>query len=107
MNRIKALYDAAGAEEPVLGDFVVVSGSFGWSRVTHATAHEIERQLARFWVPRWIVFTDCVGSRIRVRANQIQVMAESTATQRAADRRLDRARRLEETADRRPGDDDD
>jgi hypothetical protein len=47
-----------------------------------------------------------VGSRIRVRAGEIRALTESTAAQRAADRRLDRARRLEEQADRRAWEDD-
>ncbi len=107
MNRIKALYEADGAEEPILGDYVVVSGPFGWLRVTHAVAYEIERQIVRRWMPRWIVFNDCAGSRIRIRTREIRKMVESTAAQRAVDRRLDRAERKEEKADRRSLEDDD
>src|SRR4051812_14241051 len=107
MNRIRALYEADGAEEPILGDYVVVSGAFGWVRVTHETAHWIEQEIARLWVPRWIVFADCAGSRIRIRPREIRKMVESTVAQRAVDRCLDRAERKEEKADRRSWEDDD
>lgn len=100
MNRIRQLLEPA--ESPSYGDFVVVSGPFGCACVTHAVAAEIERQLDRRWGPTWIVFDDRVGSRFRVRARDIRVLAESTAGQRAADRRLDEARRREESADERP-----
>jgi hypothetical protein len=42
------------------------------------------------------VFHDRVGSRFRVRSHDIRLLAESTGAQRAADRRLDRARRAED-----------
>jgi hypothetical protein len=93
-------------EEVPYGDFVVVSGTFGYVSVTHAEARRIERALDALRPPRWIAFRDRVGSRIRVRAGEIRALTESTAAQRAADRRLDRARRLEEQADRRAWEDD-
>jgi hypothetical protein len=92
-------------EEPPYGDFVVVSGRFGCVYVTHDEARAIERALDAPAPPRWLVFRDRVGSRIRVRARDVRAVAESTAAQRAADRRLDRARRLEERADRRAWED--
>jgi hypothetical protein len=107
MNRIRALYEPEGADEPMLGDYVIVYGRFGWARVTHQTAHAIERQLVRFWPPRWMVFNDCAGSRFRVRTRDILRMMESTVAQRANDRQLDRAERKEAKADRRPWEDDD
>jgi hypothetical protein len=104
MNRIRDLLDGP---EPAYGDFVVVSGSFGSACVTHETARDIERQLDRRRTPRWIVFHDRVGSRIRVRSREIRALCESTVAQRAGDRRLDRARLHEEQADRRPWEDGD
>jgi hypothetical protein len=102
LNRIRGV-----AEEPFddgdvpYGDFVVVSGAFGCAYVTHDTARTIERALDRARPPKWVAFADRVGSRFRVRTREIRVLCESTAEQRAADRRYDRARRLEERADRR------
>ena len=97
MNRLENIF--ASMEEEPYGDFWVVSGDFGSVCVSAETAREIERRLDRFWTPTWLVFRDRVGSRVRVRARQIRAVAESTAEQRAGDRRIDRARRREEQAD--------
>jgi hypothetical protein len=91
-------------EEPEedYGDFFVVAGEFGVTCVTPDTASRIESILDRKDVPTWITFRDRVGSRIRVRTALIRSIGESTAAQRTADRRLERARQREEQADRRP-----
>lgn len=104
VNRILALLKPSENEDPPYGDFVIVSGPFGNLTVTRTVAREIERVLDRRWRPRWVTFHDRVGSRVRVRANEIRLFVESTTAQRASDRQLDRARRKEEKADRRPGD---
>lgn len=106
LNRVLALLEPAEDEEPPYGDFVVVSGPFGNLSVTREVARYIERVLDRRWRPKWVVFHDRVGSRIRVRTNEVRVFVESTTEQRAYDRQLDRARRKEEKADRRPWEDD-
>lgn len=105
VNRILALLKPGDNEDSPYGDFVVVSGPFGRLSVTRNVAREIERVLDRRWRPRWVTFHDRVGSRVRVRANEIRLFVESTTAQRASDRQLDRACRKEEQADRRPGDD--
>ncbi|HEU4563880.1 MAG TPA: hypothetical protein VFS05_04485 [Gemmatimonadaceae bacterium] len=105
INRVLRLVTEAQGDEQPYGDFVVVSGEFGAVCVTRETAGEIERQLDRLRRPEWIVFSDRVGSRIRVRACAIRAICESTEAQRAGDRRLERARRREEESDRRPWDD--
>lgn len=102
VNRILKLVAEAQDDEQPYGDFFVVYGEFGTVCVTRETAEEIERLLDRRWPPMWIAFTDRVGSRFRVRARGIRVICESTAEQRAGDRRLERARRREEESDRRP-----
>ena len=106
LNRVRAFLEPVEDEEPPYGDFVIVSGPFGSLCVTRDVARDIERVLDRRWRPRWVVFRDRVGSRVRVRTNEIRLVVESTAAQRAGDRRLDRARRKEEKADRRPWEDD-
>jgi hypothetical protein len=86
------------------GDFFVVAGEFGVACVSIDTAAQIEAVLDRKHVPRWIVFDDRAGSRIRVRTRHIRSIAESTADQRAEDRRLERARLREQQEDGRPWD---
>ena len=98
MNRLTSYSE----ESPgALGDYYVVAGESGLAYVRPETARYIESVLDRLWVPTWIVFRDRVGSRVRVRARQIRVVAESTAAQRKSDRRLDRARQHEEEKDGR------
>ena len=101
MNRIRQLIEPLEEEQPY-GDFWVVSGPFGSVCVAAETARDLERQLDRRWRPAWLVFRDRVGSRIRVRACDVRAIVESTAAQRAADRSLERRRRLEEESDRPP-----
>jgi hypothetical protein len=105
MNRIRNYLDPPD-EECRYGDFVVVSGSFGSVCVTHDTARDIVRLLDRRPAPKWVAFRDRVGSRIRLRTREIRAFAESTAAQRASDRRLERARRAEEESDRRSWEED-
>jgi hypothetical protein len=91
-------------EDEALGDFHVVSGPFGALCVTAETAREIARQLERRLPPRWIVFRDRAGSLVRLRARDVRAICESTAVQRAYDRRMHRAREREARAERRPWD---
>ena len=100
MNRLSDFFQEEPEQE--YGDFFVVAGEFGAACVTRETAERIEAVLDRRDVPAWITFEDRVGSRLRVRTALIRSIGESTAAQRAADRRLERARRHEEEQDRRP-----
>jgi len=104
MNRITRYLEEPPEEQ--YGDFYVVAGDFGRVGVTHAVARHIQAVLDRWFVPTWIEFPDRVGSIIRVRTRHIRSFTESTVEQRAADRRLERARDEEEKGDRRPWDDD-
>ena len=103
MNRVTGFL----AEDPEneYGDFFVVAGEYFCAEVTQDTAARIERVLARWIVPKWIVFHDRVGSRFRVRTAKVRSIVESTVEQRAADRRYDRAREREEKQDKKPWDD--
>ena len=103
MNRLSDFLDEESEAE--YGDFFVVAGEFGAACVTRETAERIEAVLDRRDVPTWITFEDRVGSRLRVRTALIRSIGESTAGQRAADRRLEKAREREEKKDRRPWDD--
>ena len=103
MNRVSDFLGKSPEDE--YGDFFVVHGAFFSAGVTRETAEWIEAVLDRKRVPKWIAFSDRVGSRYRVRARLIRSIIESTAAQRAADRRYERAREREEKDDRRPWDD--
>lgn len=103
MNRVSEYFDEP--EEPEYGDFFVVAGERLWAAVTREEAERIEAELDRTPAQEWIVFHDRVGSRYRVRTVVIRVIIQSTVEQRAADRRLDRAREREEKEDKRPWDD--
>jgi hypothetical protein len=105
MNRLTEYFEEPAEEPSSYGDFFVISGAFGTACVTRETAEYVERQLDVRPPPAWIVFSDRVGSRVRVRTSQIRCVCESTAEQRAGDRKLDRARRLEEKSDRLPWED--
>ena len=106
MNRITRYLEEA-PEEPRYGDFwVVAMYPFGCFHVNSVVAGCIRAQLDRWVTPKWITFHDRVGSLVRVRSSHIRSIVECTTEQRAADRRLDRAREEEEKADRRPWDDD-
>ena len=107
MNRLKLYMDGEEAPDEQYGDFVVISGTFGFANLSLEEAERVERLLDRRCVPEWVVFHDRAGSRVRVKSDQIRCLCESTAAQRAADRRYDRARRQEEKADRMPWEDDD
>lgn len=106
MNRLKDFFD--NPQEPEShGDFYEVDCHYDSFAVSRETAIEIERHLDHLPPPRWIVFHDLTGARLRVLAAQINRIAESTVAQRAASREFQRARRLEDKKDRRPWEDDD
>ena len=106
MNRIKRYLEEA-PEDPTYGDFWVVGVlPFTCYQVTPDVARRIRVALDRWHPPKWLTFNDRVGSVVRVRTSHIRTIVECTAEQRAAERRLDRAREEEEKADRRPWDDD-
>ena len=99
MNRIERYFQKSPNFEHY-GDFVSVVGSFGWVAVNHEVACTIRTMLDQRRVPTWIEFHDRVGSLIRIRPSDIRCLTESTLEQRAAERRLYRARQEEEKADR-------
>jgi hypothetical protein len=64
-------------------------------------------QLESNEAPAWIRFTDMYGSSVCVRSYLIDNVRECTVAQRASEQQFERARRLEEKADRRPWEEDD
>ena len=106
-NRLTLLRDGIPPPEPErYGDFWVVSGPFGSVCVTAPTARAIVRQLDGKEPTAWVVFRDRSGSHIRVRAGDVRALIESTAAQRAYDRRMARARDHEVQADEQSLEDD-
>ncbi len=106
MNRLKAYFEEP-EDVPAVDDFFLVLSAAGYYVVTPATAAQVVAQLGRFPRPRWLRFSDHVGSTIHLRADTVHAVVESTTAQRQGERDFGRARRLEEKADRRPWEDDD
>lgn len=98
MNRIERYFQKSPNFEHY-GDFVAIVGKFGWVAVDHEVAQTIRTMLDQRRVPDWIEFNSRVGSLIRIRPADIQCMSESTLEQRAATRKLRRARNEEEKSD--------
>lgn len=108
MSRIRLyLENIEDAEDARVGAFFAVRGEFGVFYVTRAMAERIEWALDRRDVPQWLKFTDWAGSRIRLRPAGIRSIVEVTPEQRTTERKLYRALRREEKADRRVWEDDD
>jgi len=103
MNRLAQYFEEADEpREPGMVDsYWVVETAQYWFVVAPDTARRIERQLARWWGPRWLDFTDSWGVRRRIPRAAVNHISESTPALRAAARAFYRARKLEELADRR------
>ena len=84
--------DGAAAEA---GDFFVVTAGDGSWYVSTEMARFIEACLDRTPVPEWIRFVDLAGSRIRLRSEQVSVLCQCTAAQRARERQFARSLRRE------------
>ena len=105
-NRLTTFHAGPLPDEERYGDFFVVSGAFGALSVTAETAHAIARELDRRRPPKWLAFRDRSGSHVRVRTRDVRALCESTVSQRAYDRRMERAREREDRADRESWSDD-
>jgi len=75
--------------EPPGSYFVVDSANDRWL-VSAVMARHIEQMVDRVPAPSWITFVDLFGGRIRLRADVVQSVAQSTEEQRAACRALSR-----------------
>jgi hypothetical protein len=84
-------------EEGAADYFVVVGENWTWY-VSTEMARFIEESLESG--AEWVKFVDLSGSRIRLRAEKIEFIAQSTADQRATERDFFRAMRRENKADR-------
>ena len=75
--------------------FVVYTGDCTWL-VSTAMARHIERALDGRRPPRWVTFVDVAGARVRILSGAIYCIEQSTAEQREAWRRFQKARRAED-----------
>jgi hypothetical protein len=78
--------------------FLVVSNFEVWY-VSREMSQAIETSLNETPVPRWVMFVDLTGARVRVRARLIEYVYQCTAEQRALARAFQRARQAERKAE--------
>ena len=84
-------------EEGAADYFVIVGENWTWY-VSTEMARFIEECIEAG--AEWVKFVDLSGSRIRLRTEGIEFIAQSTADQRATEREFFRAMRQENKADR-------
>lgn len=85
--------------------FVVSAKSASFFVSTEMAAH-IEACLDARKPSKWIRFVDICGSRVRIHRREIEYLFQSTAEQRAAYRKYDRAMKAERRTDRDWGEQD-
>ncbi len=88
------------ATRPNAGDYFIVSADNSTWYVSTEMARFIDAMLEAEPPVRWIKFVDLAGSRVRLRARQIEYVCQSTAEQRAMDREFGRWMTRERKADR-------
>lgn len=94
MNRLTEYFGSPGTPPPP-ETFWLVYTEDTVMYVSPETAEALGREIARVLIPRWVRFTDVVGSEWRIRARTIRSLEESTADQRALARALHKALREE------------
>jgi len=77
--------------------FAVVARDCHWKVSCEMAAH-VERVLATVPLPRWVVFVDLSGSRVRLRTALIEFVEQSTADQRRFGRAMHAALKAEAEA---------
>ena len=87
---------------PRAGTYWVLRTDSGWFYLDTPTAMCVQRTLRRWWVPRWLTFTDRTGSRVCIRSADLRNLDESTPSTRAAERRLEMALEAEQKEQRPP-----
>jgi hypothetical protein len=100
MNRIRERSEEPDEKEVPYGDLVFVQTPLDVFRVAREVAHYIERRMDSVQPPRWLIFRDRDGARVRIRTKDIRSLHESTEKSRSSERRLIRAYRREKKADR-------
>jgi hypothetical protein len=74
--------------------FMVASRDCHW-KVSREMAAHIERALQTEPMPRWVVFVDVTGSRVRLRTALVEFVEQCTADQRRIGRAIQAALKAE------------
>jgi hypothetical protein len=82
-----------------LGDFFVVSTEGDTWCVSTEMARHIDAYLEADPMPRWVVFVDVTGARVRVRSDRIESLTQRSVEQRAISRTFERMAMEERRAD--------
>jgi len=82
-----------------LGDFFVVSTEGDTWCVSTEMARHIDACLEADPMPRWVVFVDVTGARVRVRSDRIESLTQRSVEQRAISRTFERMAMEERRAD--------
>ncbi|HEX2682275.1 MAG TPA: hypothetical protein VHQ03_13430 [Candidatus Dormibacteraeota bacterium] len=80
---------------PRYGDYFVLESAAGDWVISDAMAHFLERELDRWPRRRWVTFVDALGARVRLRADMIRVVRQSSRAIRAEWRRFMAERQAE------------
>jgi hypothetical protein len=99
MDKLKEKNGDGSARSGVGDYFVVVSAQSSWM-ISTAMAKSIDAALVAWPRARWVTFVDLTGSRVRLRAQQIEYLAQCTVEQRSAERSLHQGLKREYRADR-------
>jgi len=81
---------------PVPSDWFAVVARFRHWKVSREMAVHIERALVAEPMPRWVVFVDIHGSRVRLRTALIEHVTQSTAETRRLSRAVESALEAED-----------
>jgi hypothetical protein len=99
MDKLKEKSGEGSGRSGVGDYFVVVSAQSSWM-VSTAMARAIDATLHAWPEARWVTFVDLTGSRVRLRARQIEYLAQCTVEQRSAERSLHQGLKREYRSDR-------
>jgi len=77
--------------------FSVFTREYSW-RVSREMAAHVERALEAEPMPRWVVFVDLTGSRVRLRTALIEFVEQCTVDQRRIGRAMQAALKAEAQA---------
>lgn len=98
MQNTKERFEQPGRPELPVDYFVVSTQAFAWF-VSREMARAVEASLNEAPAPRWVVFVDLTGARVRLRTRLVECVCQCTAEQRELERAFFRARRAERKAD--------
>jgi hypothetical protein len=99
MQDTKERFENPGRPDVPADYFVVVTETWNWY-ISREMAQAVEAMLDETPSPRWVMFVDLTGARVRIRARLVQCVFQCTAEQRELDRAFWRARKAERKTDK-------